>query len=793
MSEVQPFIGRVLKDLYRIDSYLGEGGPSIVYKGTDLNLDVPVAIKRLKMNVSTGNNLMSERFLREARTQAQLIHQHIVGIRSMLVEDDDYFIVMEFVEGQDLSDLMLDESGKGRKMDFSEAVSLFSQALDGLGYAHQHDVIHRDIKPSNILVTKNNNVKIADFGIARVLDDQRLTKTGFLIGTPIYMSPEQLRSHNVDLRSDLYSMGVSLYEALAGIPPFGANEDSSTYEIMSQHLFESPPALRLFRKDLTMAQEAVVMKSLQKEPNDRYQTATEFIEALRSVNDNPDQSASAFSTDLTPLQARLNREQMLPSSEEIDLNLISSSSDLASQETLNVDLDSSSPKKEKKHISISSQNKILQGLLILVAILLLLIYVFFSDSSSTSITKNIKKSNKSAVTSRNSSQLGTEHLRTKKNHVPRRIVVTNRQKPSYREMPSHRQRPSDVPNVAPPHSKKPSFVPQPRLSNVKISTINHIQMVRIPAGWFFQGFGKPHKRVFSMYLSKRMRRKIRRMERRERRRQRRLRRRRRRRRRRRNNAWDSRRANREYARLKLTPRMLYKLQKNDHPKRKIYVGAFWMDRFEVTARQYRKCVEDNSCSKVRVRLKRGNFLEKLVGKPTNMSSYLSPETPIRYVTWEQALQYCKWVGKRLPTEAEWERAARGDSYSLYPWGKTRPNCSLAVFRGCQKRPSAVGVHRRPHGVSPYGVYDMSGNVWEWVHDCYQRDIYTRQKKRKNPLYDQYRCKKRIVRGGSFQSRVFSPGLKSYYRRPLWFKHRRADVGFRCASTNLPKIQTNSYQ
>ncbi|HAA53527.1 MAG TPA: hypothetical protein DCE42_02155 [Myxococcales bacterium] len=187
-------IGLVLKDTYRIDTYLGEGGPSIVYKGTDLLLGVPVAIKRLKLlqQNEEQRELMAERFLREARTQAKLVHQNIVGIRAMLEEKGEYYIIMEFIDGKDLAYRLFDTEGHSKKLPFDEVVPLYEQALAGLGYAHEHGVIHRDIKPENLLVTFERGgrarVVLADFGSA--VEYKNDTRWRSEVGSPFWQSPE---------------------------------------------------------------------------------------------------------------------------------------------------------------------------------------------------------------------------------------------------------------------------------------------------------------------------------------------------------------------------------------------------------------------------------------------------------------------------------------------------------------------------------------------------------------------------------------------------------------------------
>ncbi|MBU47628.1 MAG: hypothetical protein CL920_02900 [Deltaproteobacteria bacterium] len=738
-------IGLVLKDTYRIDTYLGEGGPSIVYKGTDLLLGVPVAIKRLKLlqQNEEQRELMAERFLREARTQAKLVHQNIVGIRAMLEEKGEYYIIMEFIDGKDLAYRLFDTEGHSKKLPFDEVVPLYEQALAGLGYAHEHGVIHRDIKPSNILVTQDNHVKLADFGIARALDDQRLTKTGFLVGTPIYMSPEQLKSGDIDHRSDIYSMGVALFEALAGKPPFGG-DDASSYEIMSQHLFEPPPPLSVFRKDLTPAQITAVMHSLHKEPQARYSTCREFANALNLSLVQPDLSPD----ELLDLAAKHDQPALithfgvpLPSSEDLDmLEPIVADKRATVTETPSHKEHTPDAKQTQALQDTPSSPKTTPPLWLLAAAALLIVgggwYLLNPSPSSGPL------SNHTNITSKK-----------KTNVRPKRVKTLT---PTAPGMPDALHVPAPEKTQTP---EKPQPPEPPSPSATKDKT-----MVRILGGWYWQGHGKIGQRALSIYTKKRFRRSIKRLKRRRNKRAKAL----------------------PEALRKLTlmrANLLYKTQTNDHPKRRVYISTFWIDRNEVTVDAYRSCVETGACQPIKLRFARG--IKRLFAKPRDVTKQLEPGSPMRYITWKHASTYCTAQGKRLPTEAEWEYAAKGFGTKRYPWGDQAPSCTKSVYYGCNKTPLPHTTSSRQEGKSPSGVFDMAGNVWEWVLDCYDARAY-HQQDAKNPSVDREACRRRVVRGGSFQEFQNSPGLTVFYRRPMWHKFRRRDIGFRCASSHPPK-------
>jgi serine/threonine-protein kinase len=214
-------IGEVIGN-YRVTDKIGEGGMGAVFKATDLMLEREVAIKMLRQELASQPEVL-ERFRSEAVTLGRLNHPNIATLYSFFREGADFFMVMEFVDGKSL-DQAIRQMGA---MPCEQAIPLFCQALEGIDYAHSMLVIHRDIKPSNIMLTGAGALKVMDFGIARLSErppdaGQALTAVGVVVGTPQYMAPEQLMGGDVDGRSDLYSVGVVLYECLAGRPPFDA-------------------------------------------------------------------------------------------------------------------------------------------------------------------------------------------------------------------------------------------------------------------------------------------------------------------------------------------------------------------------------------------------------------------------------------------------------------------------------------------------------------------------------------------------------------------------------------------
>ena len=253
-------------------SRIGVGGMGIVYRAHDTELNRTVALKVLPPKLTKYPEYL-KRFHTEAQAQARLNSPHVVTLYELMEHPVGQVLVLEYVEGETLESRLRHYG----PLSVSEAVRVFEMAMRGVEHIHRMGVIHRDLKPSNIFITRDGEIKLMDFGIARLMDNHDPSQNGAMVGTLLYISPEQINGRETDARSDIYTLGVSLFEAVTGRLPFERRTD---YGLMHAHVQENPPSPKEFQRRLPPELESVILKAMAKDPNRRFQTMTEFRIAL---------------------------------------------------------------------------------------------------------------------------------------------------------------------------------------------------------------------------------------------------------------------------------------------------------------------------------------------------------------------------------------------------------------------------------------------------------------------------------------------------------------------------------
>lgn len=369
MEHLNKIIGK-----YRLTSFIGEGGMASVYEGIHEKLGFKVAVKILNP-VLTANKQIRQRFENEARFMASLEHPNITRVLDYDEQPDLLAIVMELIKGQDLNALIRTNG----PLDPEKTTYIFSQILDAFQYAHNLGIIHRDIKPSNIFITPENQVKILDFGIAKMIgSSDDFTQTGAQIGTPVYMSPEQVTADKtIDHRSDIYSLGVTLFFALNGKPPYD-NTTQSNFEIYNKIVYEPIPSLSQYP-----ALDQVIVKAVKKDREQRYQSAEEFKNALLGAKTPSPIPPGKSATDKTIVDTRASAHDATGSSDDKTMVDDDRATEKVKQEK---PIEKSKPKESKgdnvknpekgKKPETKNKNNTIYILAGLLALLLLIIFIW---------------------------------------------------------------------------------------------------------------------------------------------------------------------------------------------------------------------------------------------------------------------------------------------------------------------------------------------------------------------------------------------------------------------------------
>ncbi|MCI0663160.1 MAG: bifunctional serine/threonine-protein kinase/formylglycine-generating enzyme family protein [Acidobacteria bacterium] len=650
-------VGRVLGGRYQLDQCIGAGGMGEIYRARRLHIGDTVAVKVLRPDV-VENEKLRQRFYREARAAAMLHHPNAVVIHDFSEDNDGTaYIVMELLVGRSLRQLLIDEVTISAK----RAYGIIRQTCAALDAGHRNGIIHRDIKPDNIILLDSHDgvdhIKLLDFGIAKLREkgldtaslEQRLTNLGTVIGTPHYMSPEQCQGEDADPRSDIYSLGIVLYELLTGVAPFIAKTPTG---IAIKHVTEAPRPLRELNPNITPSIEKAVLSALEKNPNARPQTALELARMFEAA-----------------LNVELETAQLPAAGQRIQAVEMKFGDSAETEFLPSGSIPEKTRQLENKPISYETSISISPGSVP-------------EHPAQTDPISSVKTARQKGKT------------KAMKGEPPATEVIS-------RPVPGRGF--NDYLSMIHPALRKPQvqmfaaigvslLVVVVALALWLTSSPSTTESVSTGAGTASSGEQpSPGSEI---------------------------------------NAPKG---------MVYIPGGVLKMgrdeggEENERPAHIVRINAFYLDRSEVTNEEYRQFIEATGYSAPPT-WQNGRYPEG------------SDKNPVNDVTWEDASIYAKWASKRLPTEEEWEYAARGSEGRIYPWGNGWKAGAANVLASAGEKKQIMPVGQFPGGASPFGVLDLSGNLWEWTSSDYKE--YPGGVKILIP--DGYSNLK-VIRGGSFES------------------------------------------
>jgi serine/threonine-protein kinase len=797
------WIGKILAERYKIEDLLGQGGMSAVYRATDSNLRRVVAVKMIHPHLSSDPDFV-RRFEEEATAVAQLRHPNIIQVYDYNHEGDTYYMVLEFVPGETLQDHLKRLNKSDRQMSLPDAINTAVNICDAIEYANGRGLIHRDIKPANIMLSVQGQAILMDFGIAKIIGGQHHTATGAVIGTALYMSPEQIRGQQLDQRSDIYSLGVTLFEMVSGRPPFEAD---SAMTLMMMHVNDPVPNLHKLNLNLPAGLVAVINKALAKNPDDRYKTAGQMASALRDVQTQlatrpkaaiPAGIATILEQpapepiDTTRIEQPAAPEVPPPSPPE---NMAVKSGSIAVEGLPGLPSPPASPSSRPTTARKGGMRPVLiggglAGVLILACLIVGGIFAY-----------------NQFIGNRKNAPAG---LVTATSQEPAAFNLTKSPLPTATNAPTFTPAPPTA-TLTPATTAASSLTSTPTVPAGPFARINTITIddqdryvveyeafefkeqisdTTLHVHFFFdtvspedagvpgQGpwilYGGPSPFTGSLVTDRK----------------------------------DATQmcilvANPDHSVqpnsgncfalpdvapptpaagnsseitddkgtvMVFVPSGEFAMGSDtalplvEQPIHMVEVPDYYIDKFEVTNEQYAACVNENICE-----------LPTKLSSLTHASYYDNPQFanfPVVFIQWADAKQYCEWRGARLLTEAEWEKAARGTDGRTYPWGE-EINCDYANLANCVGDTVEVGSY--PKDISPYGVYDMGGNVREFVEDWF--NAYPGGDPKASSDYGTIL---RIVRGGGFDKSIDIATTASRAHLPPEISNFR--VGARCALT-----------
>lgn len=679
-------IGKLFLKRYKVEESLGRGGMAEVYKAWDQQRATYLALKVLRQDIAQ-DTVFLRRFRREAQTLEKLQHPNIVRFYGIDKDQTTVFMLMDYIEGTTLQTLLFKNSGKPLEMKMIYHV--LNSICSALHYAHQMGLIHCDIKPGNIMIDKSIQVRLTDFGISRMTDEATATMVGF--GTPAYMPPELVIGKDPSPQSDIYSLGIVLYEMVTGGErPFTGEKSKTTgmtsKKVRWEQMNLDPPSPRLYNPNISPELEGIILRCLNKDPNLRYNDALDLLEAFKSTV-----SEAVINEDFNSFESLLTEDnEKEPPDKEIN-----------------------SQNRQNEFSAVFQ--KLIKGKLpvytyvvigaVVIAILLGIVLSTSSMSKGDISSENIISSTSEIATE---SEEGSEEV---SNSLTEEVVSEIDQTPTEIEVTT--QEPGTT----------------------TTNQIDGAVLVYIPGSSFTMG---TTTEFVDGVLEQ---------------------------------TWC----------LNCSSNYFV----NSQPEHEVYVDGYWIYQTEVTNSQFYKFIqrtgyETEAEIKGSSTINYGGSFSELSGAtwetPRGVGTNIEglDYSPVIHVSWNDAQAYCEWAGGRLPTEAEWEKAARGTDGQRFPWGNKSPTSSLASYN---EKGEDVPVGSYPDGASPYGVFDMAGSVWEWVFDWYD-DSYYDYSPSDNPQGPSSSSDNaKVIRGGAWNFPEYT--LLTTYRDSQEVDYSSFYIGFRC--------------